>query len=69
MEPLQIKGPRFVATLKPGWRAKLIGDDRVLLVHADEDPRFIDVATITEGDELPRDTDEAVIFGTQLGGK
>ena len=56
------------ATIKEGWNARLFKDGYIVLTHAAHEPRVIELATIREGDDLPRDTDEAVAFPPAVGG-
>lgn len=61
-------GAKIHANIKDGWRAKLIGEN-ILLTNPDHPAYFIDLATVKEGDELPRDSDTAVSFPPRVGGK
>lgn len=61
-------GVKLHATIKDGWRPKIIGDS-VMLTHERHPAYFIDLSTIKEGDELPRDSDTAVSYPPAVGGE
>ena len=61
-------GITIVATLKEGWRGKFKAPGELILIHPEHHPRRVDLATIREGDLLPRDTDEALGFSPTIGG-
>lgn len=67
-KPQVLTGFKNVATIKSGWRVLLQPDGRAFLSHPDHQPRIVDLATVEEGDELPRDTDEALSFAPAVGG-
>lgn len=60
-------GITIVATISDGWRTRFV-DDRLILVHATEQPRIVPISSIVEGDILPRETDEVMDFGAQISG-
>lgn len=60
---------KIIATIAEGWRAKFLDQERVMLIHPDHQPRIVQMKTIVEGDILPRDTDEALVISSQLGGE
>lgn len=55
-----IDGITVLAKVKKGWRTKALDKDRLLLTHPDNYPRVVELASIQEGDTLPRDTDMMV---------
>lgn len=63
----RVEGLRVLATLADGWRATFLQDDLVL-VHPEYAPRLVRVASINEGDVLPREIDETVSFPPIIGG-
>lgn len=63
-----LTGYKVTATIKPGWRYTGMGDGRLMFVHPDHAPMIVDLNSIEEGDELPRDTDEALSFPPTVGG-
>lgn len=59
----------FLATIKDGWTARLQREGYIILAHPDHPPRIVELASVREGDELPRDTDEAFEFPPAVGGR
>lgn len=63
-----IDGITLLAEVKEGWRCTPVDKDRLVFVHPDFPPKMVELSSINEGDELPRDTDETVLPPPQLGG-
>lgn len=51
---------QIVARIKDGWRHVFHGAELLLLIHPDEPPRVVKLASVQHGDELPRDCDEVL---------
>lgn len=66
--PQVLTGYKHLATIKPGWRFNDMGDGRLMFTHPDNAPMIVSLSSINEGDELPRDTDEALSFPPTVGG-
>lgn len=58
----------FMAAIKEGWNGRLFKPGYIILTHRDHPARVVELASIREGDELPRDTDEALAFPPAVGG-
>ena len=68
-KPQVLTGLKHVASIKPGWRVNLQPDGRAFMAHPDHQPRIVDLSTVAEGDELPRDTDEVLGFAPPVTGQ
>lgn len=66
--PQGIGGAVFLATITEGWTARLQREGYILLAHPEHPPRIVELASVKEGDILPRDTDEAFEFPPRVEG-
>lgn len=57
------------ATIKDGWTASLQREGYMRLDRPGEPPAMVELASINDGDELPRDTDERFAFPPAVGGQ
>lgn len=68
MTATPIIGMHFAAIIKEGWRYRVV-DGSLLLTHIDHPAYLIDLATIRDGDKLPRDTDTPVGYPPPIRGR
>lgn len=57
-----VENVQIDALIKDGWRSRALDADRLIFVHPGYPSRMVEIASITSGDELPRDTD-AILEG------
>ena len=66
--PRELTGQRYAATIKEGWTARLQREGYMLLAHLEHKPVMVELASIKDGDVLPRDEDERFEFPPAVGG-
>lgn len=64
-----IGGIAATVRVKTGWRLKALGKDRLVFTHPEHEPRVVELASINEGEELPRDDDMVIGYPPGLTGK
>lgn len=67
--PRELTGMQHVATITDGWTARLQREGYLLMSHPEHKPVMVELASIKDGDVLPRDTDERFEFPPAVEGQ